>query len=77
MGIQMAAPIFLLMLMISIGIGLLSKLVDGINVMDIGFPIRIGVGLIFLMFFITFMGQTLSRVYSEVQTGLIGLLMTL
>jgi flagellar biosynthetic protein FliR len=74
LGIQLSAPIFLLMLMISIGVGMLSKLVEGINVFDIGFPIRIGVGLLFIMLFIPFLGQTMHKVFAAVQEGLMGLL---
>jgi flagellar biosynthetic protein FliR len=74
LGIQLSAPIFLLMLMISIGVGLLAKLVQGINVFDIGFPIRIGVGLIFIMLFIPFLGQTMHKVFGAIQEGLLGLL---
>ncbi|MHC4944480.1 MAG: flagellar biosynthetic protein FliR [Planctomycetota bacterium] len=75
MGIRLAAPIFLLMLMISIGVGLLAKLVQGINVFDIGFPIRIGVGLLFIMFFIPYIGKTLHRAFDAMNSGLMDLLM--
>lgn len=77
MGIRLSAPIFLLMLMITIGVGLLAKLVQGINVFDIGFPIRIGMGLVFIMLFIPFMSQTLQRAFSALNDGLMNLLMAI
>ncbi|MFH1999876.1 MAG: flagellar biosynthetic protein FliR [Planctomycetota bacterium] len=77
MGIRLSAPIFLLMLMISVGVGLLAKLVEGINVFDIGFPVRIGMGLLFIMFFIPFMAQTLQRAFVALNEGLMNLLMAI
>ena len=74
MGIQLSAPVFLLMLMISIGVGLLSKLVEGINVFDIGFPIRIGAGLLFLMYLVPFLSHTFHKVFGALQEGLFSLL---
>jgi len=74
LGTQLAAPIFLLMLMITIGIGLLGKVVQGMNVMDIGFPIRIGGGLLLIAMFLPFLSRTLNHVFSAVQEGLLGLL---
>lgn len=77
LGIQLAAPLFLLMLMISIGIGMLTKLVEGMNVLDIGFPIRIGVGLLFIMLLLPYLGGTLHRIFGTIQDGLMGLLSVL
>lgn len=77
MGIRLAAPIFLLMLMISIGVGMLAKLVQGINVFDIGFPVRIGVGLLFMMLFIPYLTTTLHRAFEALNQGLLELLMVI
>lgn len=77
MGIRLAAPIFLLMLMVSIGVGLLAKLIQGLNVFDIGFPIRIGLGLCCILFFIPYLTPMLHRAFQEMNQGLLDLMMTL
>ena len=77
MGVQLAAPIFLLMMMITIGIGMLVKLVEGLNVFDIGFPIRIGAGFIFILTFMPYLGQSLHRVFKAVGDNLLSFLMAI
>jgi flagellar biosynthetic protein FliR len=74
LGIQLASPIFLLMLMITVGIGMLAKLVEGINVFDIGFPIRICVGLLFLMLFLPYLKTNFYLIFESVNRNMIDLL---
>jgi flagellar biosynthetic protein FliR len=44
----MAAPIVAVLLVIEVGLGLLVRLVPQVNVFILGFPLKIGVGLLLL-----------------------------
>ncbi len=45
-GIKTGAPVIAMLLMISIGFGLIARTVPQVNILIAGFPIKIGVGLI-------------------------------
>ncbi len=51
-GVQLAAPLLVLMLLVSLIMALMARLVPEINVLIISFPLRIGVGLIGLTLFV-------------------------
>ena len=52
MAFQLAAPLLLLTFMVSLTMAVMARLVPEMNVLIIGFPLRIGVGLIGLTLFV-------------------------
>lgn len=44
-GFQIAAPIFIIMFMIDFSLGMISKTVPQLQILVVGFPVKIGVGL--------------------------------
>ena len=46
LAIQLAAPIFITMLIVDVVLGMLSKTVPQLNILSAGIPIRAGVGLV-------------------------------
>lgn len=52
MAIQLASPVLLLTFLISVTMALTARLVPQINVLIVGFPLRVGVGLIGLTVFL-------------------------
>ncbi len=51
-AVQLAAPLMVLMLLVSLIMALMARLVSEINVLIISFPLRIGVGLVGLTLFV-------------------------
>lgn len=45
-AIKLGAPVIAMLLMISIGFGLIARTVPQINILIVGFPVKIAVGLI-------------------------------
>jgi len=48
LGVQLAMPLVIVLLMVEIVLGLVSRVAPALNLMVIGFPIRLGVGLLTL-----------------------------
>jgi flagellar biosynthetic protein FliR len=48
LGVQLAMPLVIVLLMVEIVLGLVSRVAPALNLMVIGFPIRLGVGLLAL-----------------------------
>jgi flagellar biosynthetic protein FliR len=69
-GITFAAPVMVLLALTSLMIGLLSRAVPQINVMDAGFTLRIVVGLLALLVFVPFLAPALGALYGRLETGL-------
>jgi flagellar biosynthetic protein FliR len=51
-AVQLAAPLLVLLLLVSLIMALMARLVAEVNVLIIAFPLRIGVGLVGLTFFV-------------------------
>jgi flagellar biosynthetic protein FliR len=49
MGLQIAFPIFAVILLINIGMGLMARAAQGFPVLMLSFPLRLGVGLLILI----------------------------
>ena len=64
-ALQLAAPLLVLMFLVSVIMALMARLVTEINVLVIGFPLRVGVGLIGLALFVpvlvTFCGNVVRE----------------
>jgi flagellar biosynthetic protein FliR len=48
LGVQLAMPLIIVLLMVEIVLGLVSRVAPALNLMVIGFPIRLGIGLLTL-----------------------------
>ncbi len=48
-GLAFAAPVMILMAMVSVGLGLIARTVPQVNVLEMGFTLRIGVALVALL----------------------------
>ncbi len=69
-GITFAAPVMVLLALVSILIGLLSRAVPQLQVMEVGFSVRILVGLVALLVFAPFLAPALDGLYGQFMTGL-------
>jgi flagellar biosynthetic protein FliR len=48
LGLQLAMPVIIVLLMVEVALGLVSRVAPALNLMVIGFPLRLGVGLLVL-----------------------------
>ncbi len=69
-GITFAAPVLVLLLMVSVLIGLLARVVPQINVMEVGFNIRVAVGLLAIFLFSPFIAPAMDTLFEQLMTGL-------
>jgi flagellar biosynthetic protein FliR len=47
-GMQLAMPIVIALLLVEVALGLASRVAPALNLMTLGFPVRIGIGLLAL-----------------------------
>jgi flagellar biosynthetic protein FliR len=74
MAFQLAAPLLLLAFMVSLTMAVMARLVPQMNVLIVGFPLRIGVGLVGLTLFLPILvrySAHVSRVLVEYMTGVV------
>lgn len=69
-GITFAAPVLVLLMMISITIGLLTRAVPQINVLEFGFNLRISGGLVAMFLFAPVLAPALNRLLARLMQGL-------
>jgi flagellar biosynthesis protein FliR len=69
-GISFAAPVMVLLTLTSLLIGLLARAVPQLNVMEVGFTARIGVGLLAMLAFAPLLGSALGGLYRHFSDGL-------
>ena len=69
-GITFAAPVLVLLLMVSVLIGLLARLVPQINVLEVGFNIRVIVGLTAIFLFSPLIAPAMTTLYEQLMMGL-------
>jgi flagellar biosynthetic protein FliR len=69
-GIVFSAPVLMLLMMVSVLIGFLSRVVPQINVMEMGFNIRVGIGLLAIFAFSPFIAPAMNRLFEELLGGL-------
>jgi flagellar biosynthetic protein FliR len=69
-GLTFAAPVVVLLSIVSLVIGLLSRAVPQLNVMEVGFTLRIAVGLVALLVFAPFLAPALESLYAHLVRGL-------
>jgi len=73
-GITFAAPVMVVLLLVSILIGLLARAVPQMNVLEVGFTLRISAALIALFLFAPLLAPALRVLYERLDTGLVGIL---
>lgn len=69
-GLTIAAPVLVLLVLTSVLIGLLTRMVPQINVMDVGFTARILVGFVALLVFAPFLAPSFDSLYTALMNGL-------
>ncbi len=72
MALQLASPLLLLTFMVSLTMAVMARLVPEMNILIIGFPVRIGVGLVGLTLFVPLLVRyagEVSRVMIQFMTG--------
>lgn len=69
-GMTLAAPILVLLMMISLVLGLLTRAVPQINVLEFGFSLRIGGGLLAMYLFAPMLAPALDRLLGRLMEGL-------
>lgn len=69
-GISFAAPVMVLLALVSLLIGLLARAVPQLQVMEVGFSARIIVGLLALLVFAPFLAPALDNLYGQFMVGL-------
>lgn len=66
-ALRMALPIILVLVISDISLGLISKTVPQFNVMMIGFPIKIGVGIITLLLLTPVLGTLIGSLFQTME----------
>lgn len=69
-GMTLAAPLLVLLMMISLVLGLLTRAVPQINVLEFGFSLRIGGGLLGMFLFAPMLAPALDRLLGRLMDGL-------
>jgi flagellar biosynthesis protein FliR len=64
-GIKLAAPVAMVLFLIEIGLGVISKFIPNINVLMTSFPITIGVGLLFIGLALPFWGEAMTYFFNQ------------
>jgi flagellar biosynthesis protein FliR len=64
-GIKLAAPVVMVLFLIQVGLGVISKFVPNINILVTSFPISIVVGLMFIGFTLPFWGEALVYHFNQ------------
>jgi flagellar biosynthetic protein FliR len=69
-GVCFAAPVMVGLALVSLTIGLLARAVPQLNVLEIGFTLRIALGLVALLVFAPLIAPALGVLYLRLQEGL-------
>ncbi len=77
LGLKIAAPVVVVLLLVSASMGVIVKTVPQLNVLVVGFPIKIGVGLIAVGLSLVYFRQVTTVVMSGMQYRLSDLLMAM
>ncbi len=77
LGLKIAAPVVIVLLLVSASMGVIVKTVPQLNVLVVGFPIKIGVGLITVGLSLVYFRQVTTVVMSGMQYRLSELLMAM
>jgi len=72
LAFQLAAPLLLLTFLVGLVMALMARLVPEVNILVIGFPLRVGAGLLALAFFMPWFVHYCGRVCNAMGTFLMG-----
>ena len=67
-GVAFGAPFMVLMSMVTVMVGLLARTVPQINVLELGFTLRVGVALIVMLLLTPVMAPLLGGIFEDVRT---------
>ena len=73
-GIVFAAPVLVLLMLVSVLIGLLARAVPQVNVLEMGFTLRIGVALVAMLVFAPALAPAMDVLFKNLMGGLEGCL---
>jgi len=73
-GLRVAAPVILVLLLVSVAMGFIVKTVPQFNILVVGFPIKIAVGLAALGVSLTFFNQVFQTLIGGMEQELVSLL---
>lgn len=76
-GVTFAAPVLVLLFLSSVLVAVLARAVPHVNVLEVGFTLRIAVGLLALFVCAPLIAPALSKLYASMGDGLDGVLATL
>lgn len=73
-GLTFAAPVLVLLVLVSVLIGLLARAVPQLNVLEVGFTLRIVVGLGAMLAFAPLLAPAMEGLFRALDSGLAGML---
>jgi flagellar biosynthetic protein FliR len=76
-AVKIAAPVMAILILVQIALGIVAKMVPQVNVLISGFPLTIGLGLIFLGLSMELLGPYLKGLLDESGKGLVYTLLPL
>jgi flagellar biosynthetic protein FliR len=76
-GLTFAAPVLVVMVLVSVLIGLLGRAVPSINVMEVGFTLRILGALVAMFVFAPLLAPVMRQLYGSLASGLDAVLISL
>jgi len=74
LGIKLSAPIIIALFLSNLCLGIVARTVPQINILMVGFPVNICIGLIFLMILVANITPFLSQMFNEMGEALIALI---
>lgn len=69
-GVVFAAPVMVLLVLVSLLIGLLARVVPQLNVLEVGFTLRIAVALLAMLLFAPLVAPAMDGLFGSLMTGL-------
>ncbi len=73
-GLSFAAPVLVVLFLVSILIGLLARAVPHVNVLEVGFTLRIAVALVAMLAFAPLLAPGMEQLHAALASGLDGVL---
>jgi flagellar biosynthetic protein FliR len=70
-AIKIGAPVFVTMFMVSVGLGLIARTVPQMNVFIVGFPLKIGVGLLAIIYSLPVFAAVFHALWDEMTRNLL------
>ncbi len=68
LGIRVAAPVMIAMIIVDVSLALISRVAPQMNLLSFGFPVKIGVGFLFLGFIFSYLARYVTEFISGLDT---------